>query len=219
MPTCERCDEWYPPSEGYVECPFCGGALRSGDARRRLEARAAALGVSAEALQAVRRAEQEARDEQTVIDDARRGMRARLESKAAAVGLSVYDYEQREEERKRDEWRQDHWTTYGDPGGLGQVTCGLAILVPILTIILGAVLSVAFLLLGRSPGAAIEGVLSGLGVAVFLVLVAIGLGARFDRLAPRSPLVRRYGEDVFIVLVLVIVLLPLVVTVAVALLT
>ncbi len=203
MPYCARCDTWYSPSQASIDCPVCGEALHASDALRRLEARLEALGLSIDDYPALRyTAERSARDQPDLAENE---PHRRAE---AAVEIEA-------QEGKLREWQLHRWNS--DPAGSAQAyVFGNVFLVLPATVVLGIVLFAALFLLGRSPWAAIGGTLSGFGAALLVFLSYLGIGEAFDRLAPHSGLVRRYGEDVDHGLIFLSFMLPPALTLAVS---
>jgi hypothetical protein len=138
-------------------------------------------------------------------------VRAQTVKEAARVqGLSLRAYQARlgNLRRQREQlWGgEDAWLT--DPGGWGQVWFATFLALPV-TGVVGLLLGVVFLLVGRSPLVAIAGtVVFGLAGWVLAQLVFFGTLAVLDRLAPRSWIIRRVGEPIFSAAFLGIFIVP-----------
>jgi hypothetical protein len=169
MPSCVRCNEFFPRETVPSECPICGGEVLSGQAL--IEARAAARNLSPEDYlaereierQSERQARREAEAAEYQAEEARAA--AELEARAAAAGLTT-------EELEADWVRR----TGADPAGMVQAALVVSLLAPVVTGLTGVILTVVFIVIGRSPWAAICGTVLG-GVSGLILSLGLLWGA------------------------------------------
>jgi hypothetical protein len=138
-------------------------------------------------------------------------VRAQADKDAArAQGLSWRAYQARQWSLRRQRERlwggEDAWLT--DPGGWGQAWLLTFLALPI-TGVVGLLLGAVFLLVGRSPLAAVAGtVVIGLAGWILAQLVFFGTWAVLNWLAQRSWIIRRIGESILTAAFLGIFILP-----------
>lgn len=217
MPSCVRCNEFYPREAAFSECPACGGEVLSGEAL--VEARSAARGMSPEDYLANREVEREIerqarRDAEAAEYEAEEARAAQqLAADAAATGLTVEEYQAKLE---RERW-------LSAPGDVAEANLYTLVLAVPVTGAVGIIVTMVFIVLGLSPWAAVCGtVLGGAGGLVLAQVLFFGTWAMFDRLV-RIPgviqgAVRRFGDAIIFVALLSTLVLPPALVVIVSLL-